>query len=88
MTAESGPCWGVARAKRAPFISCGTCRSSKLSLRRIDGPCPQRMPAASGCSVCSRTRWIAIDSSTYQHSSDRGHPNLAGLGHAAVGQVY
>ncbi len=30
-----------------------TCRSSKLNLRRIDGPYPQRMPPASGCSVVS-----------------------------------
>jgi hypothetical protein len=29
------------------------CRSSKLNLRRIDGPYPQRMPQASGCSVVS-----------------------------------
>ena len=29
------------------------CRSSKLKLRRIDGPYPQRMPQASSCSVVS-----------------------------------
>jgi len=29
------------------------CRSSKLNLRRIDGPYLQRMPPASGCSVVS-----------------------------------
>ena len=43
----------VTRTSRAFGSRWFTCRSSKLNLRRIGGPYPQRMPPASDCSVVS-----------------------------------